>query len=306
MEACQNPAVTQQTLVLQMTRTRALDLKRRFADGDFDFRPVPYALYSVKGEGVVATFYESGKVVVQGASPELFAERWFEGAGEATQAPKSARAPAAPSVSPASDDGEIIGSDECGKGDYFGPLVVAAVRLEKGQAAKLRTAGVRDSKTLSDEQCLKLGAALRGLVAHAVARLDPPRYNQIYVQGKLNDLLGNLHAEAIGKLAKPGIHVLVDQFANPALMKKKLAPLQVELEQRTRAESNPAVAAASIIAREEFLSALKELSDEAAVDLHKGAGDPVDRAASRFVAIHGRAGLAKVAKLHFKNTQKIR
>lgn len=288
---------------MQMTPSRARSMRERFSGADFEFRPVPYAFFSVKGEGVVATFYESGKVVVQGASPALFVERWIEGAGTVT--PKE-RTPAASSSASADLDEAIIGSDECGKGDYFGPLVVVAVRLEPGQAAKLRAAGVRDSKTLSDEQCRKLGAALKNLVAHAVVRLDPARYNQIYVQGQLNDLLGNLHAEAIGKLARPGIHVLVDQFANPALMKRKLAPLGVELEQRTRAESNSAVAAASIIAREEFLNALKELSDEVAVDLHKGAGSPVDHAAARFVAIHGREGLAKVAKLHFKNTQKIR
>lgn len=287
-----------------MPRARALALKERLKAGAFDFRTPPqYALFSVKGEGVVATFYESGKVVVQGASPQMFVEHWLDDARAA--APKSA------SASPADDsvldeNAEMIGSDECGKGDYFGPLVVVAVRMNAGQASKLRAAGVRDSKTLSDDQCLKLGAALRGVVAHAIARLDPPQYNQIYVQGKLNDLLGNLHVEAITPLAKPGIHVLVDQFANPALMQKKLAPLGVKLEQRTRAESNPAVAAASIIAREEFLTALKELSAEFAVDLHKGAGDPVDRAASRFVAIHGREGLVNVAKLHFKNTQKIR
>lgn len=295
--------MAQETLVVQMTPARARSMRERFTGADFEFRPVQYAFFSVKGEGVVATFYESGKVVVQGANPALFVERWIEGAETAA---KKERTPAASVSRSDADDEAIIGSDECGKGDYFGPLVVVAVRLEPGQAAKLRAAGVRDSKTLSDEQCLKLGAALRNLCTHAVARLDPSRYNQVYVQGKLNDLLGNLHAEAIGKLARPGIHVLVDQFANPALMKKKLAPLGVELEQRTRAEANPAVAAASIIAREEFLTALKQLSDDVAVDLHKGAGDPVDRAAARFVAIHGHAGLAKVAKLHFKNTLKIR
>lgn len=371
--------------MLQVPRTRAAELKRKLSGGDFDFRPVPFALFSVKGEGVVATFYESGKLVVQGANPELFVEHWIEGgatgaserggvaggrasgrdAGGASGVPRgdsgddddgadegagdegdsaaagdararrtasaststtrsssrSARGAGAAS-SPASArtgpggrvratghehlDVALIGSDECGKGDYFGPLVVAAVRLEPGQAEKLRTAGVRDSKALSDEQCLKLGAALRGAFPHAVVRLDPERYNAIYVQGKLNDLLGNLHAEAIAQLARPGIHVLVDQFANAKLMQQKLKHLDVQLEQRTRAEANPAVAAASIIAREQFLSGLRELSEEAAVDLHKGAGSPVDAAAERFVAIHGREGLVKVAKLHFKNTQKIR
>lgn len=308
--ACQNPRVTQRTLVVQLPRARGVELKRRLEAGAFDFRSVPHALFSVKGEGVVATFYESGKLVVQGDQPEMFVEHWL-GADEAghSSALKSAELSEASTkrTSHAVDDTEaIIGSDECGKGDYFGPLVVAAVRLEAGQAAKLRAAGVRDSKALSDEQCLKLGAALRRLYPHAIAELDPPRYNQTYVPGKLNDLLGNLHAEAIGQLARPGIHVLVDQFAKEALMQKKLAAFDVRLEQRTRAESNPAVAAASIIARERFLTALAELSEDAAVDLHKGAGEPVDRAAERFVAIHGRAGLVRVAKLHFKNTQKIR
>lgn len=346
---------------MQLPRSRAPELKQRLSQADFDFRPVPYALFSVKGEGVVATFYESGKLVVQGANPELFLEHWI--GGEASDSPVGAAVPksdapkrttrsagtvAASSTSSTSStsasaststsststststshaaaaprarsagadagstrasaaDEAIIGSDECGKGDYFGPLVVAAVRLEPGQAEKLRAAGVRDSKTLTDDQCRKLGAALRGTFPHAVVRLDPPRYNQIYVQGKLNDLLGSLHAEAIAQLARPGIHVLVDQFANAKLMQAKLKHLDIRLEQRTRAESNAAVAAASIIAREQFLSALAELSEEAAVDLHKGAGSPVDAAAERYVAIHGREGLVKVAKLHFKNTQKIR
>jgi ribonuclease HIII len=165
---------------------------------------------------------------------------------------------------------------------------------------------VRDSKELSDDQSLKIGAALRGMYPHAVVRMDPPRYNETYKQGKLNDLLGSMHAEAIAQLARPGIHVLIDQFANAKLMQQKLAGLDVRLEQRTRAESNPAVAAASLIAREEFLVALKELSEEVAIDLHKGAGSPVDAAAERYVALHGREGLSKVAKLHFKNTLKIR
>ena len=289
-----------------MPRTRALEIKARLSGADFDFRPVPHALFSVKGEGVVATFYESGKVVVQGANPELFIEHWL-GGGAATPG-QASKSKSASKSGPGDDDesGALIGSDECGKGDYFGPLVVVAVRLEPGQGEKLRVAGVRDSKTLSDEQCLKMGAALRGVFAHKVVCLDPPRYNQIYVQGKLNDLLGNLHAEAIRELARPGIRVLVDQFADAKLMQKKLAGLDIKLEQRTRAESNAAVAAASIIARETFLTALKNLSEEAAVDLHKGAGDPVDRSAARFVAIHGLEGLKNVAKLHFKNTQKIR
>jgi ribonuclease HIII len=290
--------VSQRTLVVQLPPARGRDLKARLSAGDFDFRPVPYALFSAKGAGVVATLYESGKLVVQGANPELFIEQWLDGDGAMEKKPK-------PRVAKTSDEA-LVGSDECGKGDYFGPLVVAAVRLEPGEGEKLAAGGVRDSKELSDEQCLKLGAALRAHYPHAIAKLDPIDYNATYKQGKLNDLLASLHSKAIRELAKPGIHVLIDQFANAKLMQGLLADLHIRLEQRTRAESEPAVAAASIIAREQFLTTLAELSEQFAVDLHKGAGTPVDRAADRFVAIHGREGLVNVAKLHFKNTQKIR
>ena len=111
---------------------------------------------------------------------------------------------------------------------------------------------------------------------------------------------------AITKLARPGIRVLVDKFANASLLDTRLSKLGIRLEQRVRAEAYAAVAAASIIAREQFLTALKQLSDDEGVDLHKGAGSPVDKSANNFVQLHGMQGLTRVAKLHFKNTQKIR
>lgn len=200
----------------------------------------------------------------------------------------------------------MIGSDECGKGDYFGPLVVAGVRLEAGQAQSLRASGVRDSKTLSDEACVRIGGALRAVYPHAIARLDPPEYNALHRKaGQLNDMLADMHARVIRELQQPGIRVLVDQFAPASVMQKKLAGVDVRLEQRPRAESEPAVAAASVIAREEFLLALRALSEEYVVDLHKGAGEPVDRAGRNFVALHGKEALGRVAKLHFKNTARV-
>jgi ribonuclease HIII len=342
----------QKTIVMKIDPARATDLRRRLGEQSYEFRPVPYSLFSAKGEGVVATFYTSGKLVIQGDDPELFIERFLgrDALREATSERASGstsgrvRAPTTDSkksesrragseerrttTDPSrSDDGEagdhvgpsrsrahdgleseaIVGSDECGKGDYFGPLVVAAVRLEAGDAERLRGGEVRDSKTLSDEACLRLGAALRGRFAHAIAELDPPRYNQTYQRkGQLNDMLADLHAEAITKLSRPGLRVLVDKFADESLLKRRLSSLGIRLEQRVRAESNAAVAAASIIARERFLTALKDLGDDHGVDLHKGAGAPVDESARRFVRIHGMEGLVRVAKLHFKNTQKIR
>jgi ribonuclease HIII len=293
--------VTQRTLVLLVPPSRGADLRAALAAGDFDFRPVPHALFSAKGEGAVATLYTSGKLVVQAADPEAFVARWIADV-------RPAGAPAERGIAcavPAGADDAVIGSDEVGKGDYFGPLVVAAVRLEAGQSDEIRRSGVRDSKTLTDEQCLRLGGALRARYAHAIARLDPPEYNRRYQPGRLNELLADLHTQALTELARPGIRVVVDRFANEKLLERRLKSIGIRLEQRVRAESEPAVAAASVLAREEFLTALKELSAEAAVDLHKGAGDPVDRSAKRYVALHGFEELSKVAKVHFKNTQKI-
>ena len=302
--------MAQKTLVLTLDRARAAELRRRLGEERYEFRPVPYSLFSAKGGGVVATYYTSGKLVIQGDEPEMFVERHLGREALKSSAAQSEKGTRAESAASASDEFErdaLIGSDECGKGDYFGPLVVAAVRLEAGDAQKLRGGDVRDSKTLSDEACLRLGAILRAKFPHAIAELDPPRYNQIYQRkGQLNAMLADLHAEAITKLARPGIRVLVDKFADAKLLETRLAKLDIQLEQRVRAEAYAAVAAASIIARERFLAALRRLSDDNGVDLHKGAGAPVDKSVARFIAIHGVEGLSRVAKLHFKNTQKIR
>jgi ribonuclease HIII len=289
--------VAQSTRVLVIPPSERESLERRIASGDFEHKSVPHAVFSVKGEGVVATLYTSGKLVIQGEDPDLFAQRY---AGEI--AADGARKDTEIRI-----EGPLVGSDECGKGDYFGPLIVAGVRVEPSERARLRAGGVRDSKEISDPSALRIGAALRSQFPHAIARLDPPEYNAMWRRpGQLNEMLADLHVAVIRKLARPGIHVLVDQFADARLMEKRVAGLDIRFQQRTRAESEPAVAAASIIAREEYLTALRALSEEFAVDLHKGAGSPTDRAAERFVLLHGREALGKVAKLHFKNTQRIR
>lgn len=291
--------MAQETLVLKLAPGEHATLRRRLAAEDFEFRTVPHAKFSVKGPQIVATLYQSGKLVIQGADPALFAARFVPGAVR----------PAAPPAREELSEATRIGSDECGKGDYFGPLVVAAVRLDPATARALAGGEVADSKQLDDATALRLGAALRGRVPYSVARLDPPDYNRAYAaagKGRLNDLLADLHARAIRALHEPGVHVLIDKFANERLMRERLADLDLELEQRTRAERFIAVAAASVIAREEFLRALAALSEEHAVDLHKGAGAPVDRAGAGFVRLHGVEKLGAVAKLHFKNTAKIR
>src|SRR5258705_2131631 len=152
--ACEDPSVAQKTLVVQVPPADRERLQARLERGVFEHRSVPHAVFSVKGEGAVATLYLSGKLVVQGEDPAIFVERFL-----GPSAPAAAAKAGSEVDVDARDDEATIGSDECGKGDYFGPLIVAAVRLEPGEARKLRASGVRDSKTLSDETALRLGGA---------------------------------------------------------------------------------------------------------------------------------------------------
>lgn len=274
-------------------------LERELEGGAFERRSVEHARFSVRGQGVIATLYRSGKLVVQGSEVELFRARYL--ADEVAAAAPAAAGPIEVGTR------TLIGSDEAGKGDYFGPLVVVALRADAQERAELMRSGVADSKTLSDDTIARLAPALERRYAFASEVLMPAEYNVEHPRfGSLNPLLAELHARCIKKLAQPGAMVLVDKFADDKLVASRLRGVDIELHQRTRAEREPVVAAASVVARNLFVEGLRKLSEEFAVDLHKGAGEPTDRSAREFVRLHGREKLAQVAKVHFKNTQKIR
>lgn len=298
--------MAQRTLVLKLPPAQGAGLRTVLAAAGYEFRGVPHSLFSARGPDLIATLYKSGKLVLQGADPEAFAARFLEGTATPETRPAAA-ASRAPTDSPPVCAVTTVGTDESGKGDYFGPLVVAGVRLTPELAAALAGGEVRDCKLLGDASVMRIGAALRARVPFAIRRLDPPDYNATHARLKnLNPLLAGLHAEVIRELAEPGVRVVVDQFANPRLVAGALGELDVDLVQKTRAESSElSVAAASILARQEFLAALKDLSATWGIDLAKGAGAPTDSAGRRFVAVHGAAQLGHVAKLHFKNTLKI-
>ncbi len=202
-----------------------------------------------------------------------------------------------------------IGTDESGKGDYFGPLVIAGFYLEDAQEPVLRELGVRDSKTLSDKRCRNIAETLRAGYSHSVVAVGPEKYNELYAKMRnLNKLLAWGHARVIENLLEqvPAVRAVTDQFGDAkfvlnALLKKGRT---IELVQRPRAEEDAAVAAASILARAEFLKRLELLGRDWGLDLPKGAGPPVDQAAAAFVKRHGAEALAKVAKTHFKTTER--
>ncbi|MFQ3669122.1 MAG: ribonuclease HIII [Fimbriimonadaceae bacterium] len=205
------------------------------------------------------------------------------------------------------DDGHI-GVDESGKGDFFGPLVIAACFVGPEHLAELE--GVKDSKKLTDPLALKLSGKIKAVCPHAVVAIGPPKYNELYAKiGNLNRLLAWGHARALENVLekRPCRLAISDQFADPSGLRRALMAKgrEIELRSMVRAESDIAVAAASVLARAEFLRRLERLGAEFGIDLPKGASPPVVAAGRRFVAQHGRDKLGEVAKLHFKTTQAV-
>jgi ribonuclease HIII len=203
-----------------------------------------------------------------------------------------------------------IGTDESGKGDYFGPVVIAGVFMPDGQEAVLKEFGVKDSKRTSDNRARELAEVIKRGYAHSVVSIGPERYNELYSRlSNLNRILAWGHSRVIENiLEKVDCRLAItDQFGDKAfvlnaLMKKGK---RIELIQRPKAEEDMAVAAASLLARAEFLKRLHFLSQDVGFDLPKGASALVEEAGLQLVKLHGPQILDKVAKTHFKTTTRI-
>ncbi len=227
------------------------------------------------------------------------------------EAPASAALAAPTSGDPFKLGTPRIGGDESGKGDFFGPLVVAAFYLDAEIEEKLAGSGVTDSKSLTDSKIQKLAGLLDKTGRGAVRALMPREYNPAYQQtGNLNVLLAQMHGKCVNAIMKA--HgapraVLIDQFARDGsvLAAAVAAPSGVKLVTRTKAESDLAVAAASVLARAGFVQGLKDLRHEFGTEFPPGAGSPVIQAGRAFVRMFGKAQLANVAKLHFKTTEQL-
>ncbi|HVB61390.1 MAG TPA: ribonuclease HIII [Ktedonobacteraceae bacterium] len=204
-----------------------------------------------------------------------------------------------------------IGIDESGKGDYFGPLVVGAVYVDKDTEAKLTNLGVRDSKQLYDKRILQLAEMIKMSCPHEIVVIGAKRYNELYEEmHNLNRLLAKGHAFALERLLEkmPCDLAIADQFGNESYIREALLEKgrAIKLVQRPRAEEDIAVAAASVLARAAFVQQIELLSSRLGTTLPKGASDPAIVTIGRqIVAKYGRETLAKVAKLHFKTTEDI-
>lgn len=207
----------------------------------------------------------------------------------------------------------IIGTDESGKGDYFGPLVAAGVYVDPRTKPLLMQLGVRDSKKITDASIMELATSIRNICADrfAVIEISPEAYNNLYdsfkKEGKnLNTLLAWAHAKAIEEILMrvDCDYALSDKFADEKFILSKLQERgkKIHLRQEHKAETNIAVAAASVLARARFLEKLAKLSSEYETPLAKGASDLVVQQARNLVRSNGDRVLRKVAKLHFKTT----
>ncbi len=288
----------------QAARLRALLVER-----GWKFEQRPYTLYFAQKDKLTAAVYEKGpKLVLQGKGTEEFVQFTLEPEilGEAKLGYEEVHNPAmfAPH----------FGVDESGKGDFFGPLVIAGVYTDKGIARDFLQAGIQDSKRIGSDQRIrdfaKLIKGTPGAVASVVA-IGPERYNVLYDKfGNLNKLLAWGHARVIENLLEARgdcPRALSDQFANPRLIKNALLEKgrKIELEQRTKAESDLAVAAASILARERFIDWLRDAKKTYGRELPRGASTMVKDAARDLVTAHGADILTRVAKTHFKTASEV-
>ncbi len=262
---------------------------------------VAYSLFAFKGEKVNVVGYQSGKLVVSGKKTEEFVQNILE--AEITGDPRLGY----DEVHHPEWFELHAGCDESGKGDLFGPLVTACVVADGDMVRKWIELGVADSKKLTDSSILKLDKEIRNTkgVVFKTAFARMPKYNELYnkFDRNLNKLLAWYHSKSLISALdeRPAPWGLLDQFTKQKLVDAYVKDRQdFKLISRTKAESDPVVAAASIVARAVYVREMHRLSREAGEPLAKGAGGKVLAQAKQIVAEKGAAALSQFAKMHFK------
>lgn len=292
---------------------QAAILKDYLEDHGFLFREVPYARYAAANDQVNVVYYQSGKLVVQGKGTQEFVEFVLE-----PQILQEAKLGYEKVLNP---DMLLprVGVDESGKGDFFGPMCVAGVYVNEAVIKAWEEAGIRDSKLISsDKKMAELAKVIRetpGCV-QTVVPIGNEAYNRLYAKMRsVNALLAWGHARVIENLMglrhqmQPApVRAISDQFASEkSVVSKAMMSMgrEIELIQRHKAESDIAVAAASILARDEFVSRLARMEKQYGLKFPKGASPAVEAAGRAFIEKCGAENLPKVAKMHFRTSFRI-
>ena len=318
-------AETEATFTYELDAEAQARLLALFSVGNYRPRTVPYAVASVEGDGFNCTLYQKEKhgrrkCCIQGGKARDFVEFFLE-----PNVLLAASIGYEDVLDPARD-APHGGSDESGKGDYFGPLVVACCYADETLAPEMREMGVRDCKQMSDAQVLTVGAQLRRLLGeerYAIVKIGPSAYNRLYAKMRnINRMLAWAHGTCIEELLEkqPACpRVVVDQFApteTVILQALKERGRKAAIDQHHRAESDSiAVAAASVLARETFLRSIVAMAlEEGTVPVGKvpldmiprGSSDPrVRQLAEEKVRRHGAVWLMNHCKAHFQTTDKV-
>ena len=299
--------------VCTLTKAQTEQLHGLMEERGWEFDAAPYAYWRGKKDKTNVVAYESGKLTVQGAGTADFVQFLLE-----PEVLKEARFGYETELAVVENPAMFLphaGIDESGKGDFFGPLVVACCYTEGDMARRLLQAGVADSKTIKTERKIfELADLIRKEAAGRfnLIVLMPETYNRLYASiGNLNRLLAWGHAKTLENVLEkvPSCpRAISDQFAQSATTVQRALQSrgrQIQLEQHPKAEADVAVAAASILARAEFVQRMKALGETAGMPLPKGAGTEVLKTAKQLVQQLGAEALPKFAKMHFKTANEV-
>lgn len=266
-------------------------VRQLLVDKGFQLSDLPHALFKASVPGISVSGYLSGKIVIQGKESSNLTDEL--GRILFSSSP----------IEP------HIGIDEAGKGDYFGPLVIAAVYIDQKSSETLQTLGLRDCKAMKNREVSEMAEAVRSMCSYEIVAISPARYNQLMDKfGNLNKLLAWGHARSLESLLEKKYcdTAISDKFASEQVLQGALMRLgrKINLIQKVRAEEDPAVAAASVLARDRFLKEMDRASRKINCTLPRGASAQVDVIAGRLLKKMGIEGLKQYAKIHFKTTAK--
>ena len=311
--------MNQKTITLKVSDNTKKEMEEFFKDLKREKTP-PYAVFQADDCDTVVTLYESGKAVFQGHDADLSSQFWIERERhlnptkkvEMTNSANKQKEKKEIVKNPKLYNATTIGSDEVGTGDYFGPIIVSAAYVEKENIPFLEELGIRDSKKMTDDKILEVVPLIIKKIPYNSILLSNKEYNSNHGNFNMNKIKAILHNKVLykTKMEHPNYeYIVVDQFAEKYVYYSYLKDsnnVVRDITFLTKAEDQVlSVACASVISRYLFLKEYNKLSNELGINLPKGAGTSVDEAGKVIVQKFGREKLNEIAKLSFKNTDKI-
>lgn len=306
------------TIVYKLSDNTMSEMKEHYDDIKREKTP-PYAVFQADAADTVVTLYESGKAVFQGVNPEIDADLWEQREFALNGKKVLNQSKDKKEENKVKDNTDYyfinsIGSDEVGTGDYFGPIVVTAAYVNKKEINFLESLGVRDSKKINDEKILKIAPEIIKRIPHSIIILSNSEYNKNYSSDvNMNKIKAVMHNKALLTLIEKDNYaydmIVVDQFVNKNKYYdylKASSKVLNNLTFTTKAEDKClSVACGSIISRYLFLKEMDKLSNALGFTIPKGAGSEADQAGKIVIEKFGVDKLNSIAKLNFKNTQRI-